>query len=74
MKYEPVKSSNIAGIGYEPDTQTLGIKFAKGGIWHYTGVSHAQYQALINAPSIGSHFQTEIRHKFASQKIEGAQA
>ena len=35
MKREPVSSSTIASIGYDPDSQTLEIQFLNGSVYLY---------------------------------------
>lgn len=59
-----VESSSIAGIAHEPETSTLRVKFQSGEVYHYDGVSADQFDAFVNAKSIGRHFHGEIRGKF----------
>lgn len=72
MKYVKVVSSQIAEVGYEPDTPTpgsgiLGIKFPankrqpNGSEYHYGNVSPRTHQALMAAESIGSYFGKNIK-------------
>lgn len=64
MTRTPVESSNIAEIGYDPETRVLEILFRNGRIYTYNGVPRDEYQALMSADSIGSHFQTHIRPNY----------
>jgi hypothetical protein len=64
----PVKSSNIKGIGYHPETQTMAVKFSNG-IYHYNGVTEKEFQAFQKAESIGKHFHSVIRGKFKGVKV-----
>ncbi|MGA3015963.1 MAG: KTSC domain-containing protein [Bryobacteraceae bacterium] len=59
---QPVESSNIEAIGHDPATNTLGVKFKSGGLYHYQGISAEKHQALMAADSKGKHFFKHIRH------------
>lgn len=62
-----VKSSQIHSIGYDPASQTLAVRFkdrTTGGptsLYHYSGVTPANFDALKGAESIGSHFYKHIK-------------
>ena len=59
-----VSSSNLASVGYDPDTKTLAVQFKSGAVGHYSGVSAKEHAALIAAPSVGGYFAAHIRpHK-----------
>ena len=64
-----VKSSQIESIGYDVASKTLAIKFNSGGLYHYAGVSAADFKSFKNAKSIGSHFGYFIRNAFKHTKI-----
>ncbi len=61
MERTPVQSSNLASIGYEPDTSMLEIEFLTGSIYQYFGVPQAVYEELMNASSKGSYFYHQVR-------------
>jgi hypothetical protein len=46
-----VQSSNIAMIGYEPETETLEIDFLNGSTYQYKNVPQVIYDGLMTAPS-----------------------
>jgi hypothetical protein len=62
---EPVKSSQIAAVGHDPDTNTLAVQFKSGGTYHYANVTPEQFDGLRGADSVGSHFHQTIRHNEA---------
>ena len=64
-----VKSSQIAGIGYDFISKTLAIKFNSGGLYHYAGVNAEEYIKLTNAKSIGTFFGSNIKNVFKFTKI-----
>lgn len=73
-----VKSSQIAAIGHDPETNTLSIKFVSkdetkpGSIYHYENFTSDDFTAFNEAESIGSHFYKCIRpnvEKYPYKKI-----
>jgi hypothetical protein len=64
MKRQPVESSNLAAIGYDPISKTLEIELNHGGVYQYFGVLPAAYQQLMNAPSLGQYFFYSIRRAY----------
>lgn len=63
-----VKSSNIKLIGYDSDTNTLGIVFKNLSHFEYSDVPQNIYDELCKADSIGAYFHTNIKNKFASER------
>jgi hypothetical protein len=68
MNRQPVKSSYIRSIGYDPKNQTLELEFNDGDVYQYENFPKAKHEALLSAKSIGQFFHKNIRaqHK-ASQ-------
>lgn len=60
----PVQSSNIDAVGYDPETQTLSVRFHSGDTFHYAGVPPGEYQDLISAGSIGGQFHRRIKGRY----------
>ena len=71
MKRDPVQSSNLAALGYDAARRVLEVEFREAGsIWQYAGVTPEQFRALLEAPSIGSHFARSIRGRgFTARKV-----
>ena len=66
MKFRKVESSQISEVGYEPETETLGIRFKAKGDWpaseyHYANVNETIHKALLDAESVGKAFQFYIK-------------
>lgn len=77
----PVVSSQIAGIGHCPETNTLAVQFTgkagPGSLYHYTNFTAEQFAAFAGAESVGSHFIRHIKpnaveHPFARIDEPGA--
>ncbi|MBR8344188.1 KTSC domain-containing protein [Burkholderia ambifaria] len=63
----PVESSQIHSIGYDAESETLAVRFkdrktaAPTSLYHYTGFTQANFDALKTADSLGSHFYKHIK-------------
>jgi hypothetical protein len=59
---QPVTSSNVYSLGYDPAGRRLQIEFNNGSVYEYTGMSAETYQELT-APgvSVGSAYNRLIR-------------
>lgn len=66
---QPVSSSNVSSVGYDEETQALYVEFNNGSTYRYNGVPFGEYQALINAPSIGSHLARNIKPIYSVEKL-----
>ena len=64
MKRQPVSSSNLRSVGYDPETKTLEVEFQNGSVYQYFNVPNNVYRELMAAPSHGRYF-----HKVHSEYI-----
>ena len=62
MKMTPVKSSNIESVGYDELNLTLHVEFKNGKTFAYKNVYANEYNELLNADSVGKHFNQFIKH------------
>jgi hypothetical protein len=85
MEWKQVESSQIHAVGYDLDTQTLGIQFKRTSkqlenkqpmsVYHYANVPPQLCADLINAESVGKFFGEHIKSnptKYPYQKVEAA--
>lgn len=61
VEMKPVKSSNILSVGLDPATGEMHVAFVSGGQYIHSGVSLDQYNGLIGADSVGSHYHHNFR-------------
>jgi hypothetical protein len=61
MERQPVTSSNLAAVGYDPDTETLEVEFKNGSVYTYSAVPADVYNELMEADSIGRAFAALIK-------------
>ena len=69
MIRQPVSSSNIKSVGYDPDSTLLEIEFHDGSIYQYSKVPQSVHTALMTAASLGSFLHKNIRGKYPYQKV-----
>lgn len=65
----PVKSSNLAAVGYDPSTETLEVEFSSGKVYGYAGVPADVAAAMTEAESVGSFFAKNVRGQYESQSL-----
>jgi len=69
MQRTTVASSNMASIGYDPDTQTLEIEFMNGSIYQYFDVPLGVFEGLKNASSHGEFFNEQIKGHYRYARV-----
>lgn len=70
MNYNPVDSTALRVVGYDPASQVLEIEFSSGGVYQYFDVPETIYAELMDAPSHGQYFQSHIRDVYRYQRME----
>ena len=69
MQRQPVSSSSIASIGYDPGQQVLEVEFLNGGVYDYFSVPQGLFDQLMAAGSLGSFFSNHIRNQFQFERL-----
>lgn len=64
-----VSSSNIEGLGYEENAQTLRVWFTVGNIYDYLNVPQIEFEQLKIASSIGAYFNRNIKGAYPYIKV-----
>lgn len=57
---QPVKSSSIKEIGYDPKERTLAVAFSDGSLYHYADVDRSTFDELAGAKSVGGYLHSGI--------------
>jgi KTSC domain len=65
----PVSSSNIAQIGYEPDSQILEIQFLSGGVYQYSSVPPSVFDEFMAASSKGRYFSAYVKDRYPTTRV-----
>jgi hypothetical protein len=61
MDREPVSSSLVSSVGYDPDERLLEVELTDGKVYQYTDVPEATYTGLMEADSHGRYFNNHVR-------------
>ena len=69
MKRVPVKSSNLASIGYDAVAKILDIEFNSGKVYRYYNVPEDIHSQLMKAESAGKFFTASVRNVYESIEI-----
>ena len=64
-----VKSSHLKSVKYDAVKRTATLEFKNGDRHEYHNVPVSEYQRLIDADSVGSHFHTEFKDNYHSKKL-----
>lgn len=68
-EYRYVKSSNLQGVAYNPDTLELYVQFSNGTEYAYSDVPESDYDGLLNAASVGSYFNDNIKNAYTYRRV-----
>lgn len=68
---EPVTSSNIAALGYDPVREQMAVQFVSGHVVHYSQVSLEEATAFYVAESKGKHYAAHVRGKKPAEYMTG---
>ena len=66
-----VESSSIASVGYGRASKLLEIEFHSGAMYRYREVPESAFTAFSSARSKGHFFSTQVRGKYAYEKLRG---
>lgn len=61
VEREPVDSSALRSIGYDPAMRVLEVEFASGSVYRYADVPAWLHADLMRASSQGEFFATHVR-------------
>lgn len=65
----PVKSSNVAAVGYDQSTLTLTVQFKDGATYSYHDFPPEAHSALMAAESVGKHLAKHVKGKYLHKKV-----
>jgi len=74
MNRNPVNSSNLKSVGYDPETMILEVEFKGGGVYQYKGVEVETHSLMTTSESIGRFFNQNIKNKFETIKQNAVEA
>lgn len=69
MNRDLVASSNIASIGYDPDSETLEVEFRNGSIYQYFNVPNGLNDQLMASASKGQFLNAYVRNSYPFSRV-----
>ncbi len=69
MKRDPVQSSAIRAVGFDPRTNMLEVEFASGSVYRYFDVPEFLHRGFMVASSKGAYFNTRINGRYRYEEI-----
>ena len=64
-------SSCFSAVGYDSKHQTLVVTFRDSGVsYAYSDVPHSVWSELLDAPSMGSFYNSEIKGQYPSERLD----
>lgn len=70
MERNPVKSSSLKSIGHDGDI--LEVEFANGRVYRHSGFPRDQFDRMMQATSVGAHYNAFVRGQYPHTRIEDA--
>ncbi|UFX49454.1 KTSC domain-containing protein (plasmid) [Bradyrhizobium sp. 41S5] len=62
-------SSNIAEVGYDPNSRILEVQFKTGAVYQYFDISQQVYDELMRASSIGGYVNSNVKGHYRYARI-----
>ncbi len=69
MHRDPVESSSLASVGYDPASRVLEVEFRADGVYQYLDVPEEAYRAFLDAESLGRHLNLEIKGRYDYRRV-----
>ncbi len=69
MDREPVRSSSIKSVGYDPATLSLEVEFEDSTVYVYSDIRQDVRDEFIAAESKGSFFNMRIKDQYAFRRV-----
>lgn len=70
MVREPVESSSISSVGFDPESQVLEVEFRRGGrVFRFFDVPEFMFKGLMLARSKGQFVATRIADRYRSEQV-----
>lgn len=74
MRRQPVESSMLRSVGYDPERSILELEFTSGRIYRYFGVPEEMFAELLTAESEGRYFLAQIDDLFPYLQVRSTRS
>ncbi|WGR93654.1 KTSC domain-containing protein [Bradyrhizobium sp. ISRA443] len=69
MRRDPVSSSTVAEVGYDPIGRILEVLFKSGAVYQYFDVPQQIYEELMRASSAGGFLNSNVKGQFRYARV-----
>ena len=69
MQRIPIPSKEITQVGYQERSETLEIKFERGGVYQFFNVPVDVFNGLMNAASKEGYYHSKIGERFPYSRV-----
>lgn len=69
-KMKPVISSNIAAVGYDPESKSVFVQFLAGTVYVYKNVPKSEFDELLMASSLGSYLNKNFKGVYPYELVD----
>lgn len=70
MHMEPVNSTNVHSIGYDPASETLRVHYHSGHTGDYSGVPQNKHDELMASDSKGQFLHKHVKPHHAHSRVD----
>lgn len=70
MHRDPVTSSSLNSVGYDPKRQILEVEFVDGDVYQYLDVPRQTYEEFLQAESMGQFMNWKIKQRHRYKRLE----
>ena len=70
MNRTPVTSKQLKSVGHDPINNKMHVEFTNGSLYEYDDVSTDHHSDLMSAPSVGQHFNLNVKYKYVYRKLD----
>ena len=69
LRRQPVRSSNLASVGYDALSGTLDVGFRSGSVYRHYRVPESLHRGLMGASSKGGYYALHLRNRYGCRRI-----
>jgi hypothetical protein len=67
--FTPISSDHMDGASYNAIEHSMRVRFKNGYVYHVHGISAADYQKFMDAPSQGEHYHKHIKPNYHIERV-----
>lgn len=69
MHRDPVNSSSLNSVGYDPKRQILEVEFVDGDVYQYFDIPRQTYEEFLQTDSMGQYMNWQIKERYRYRQV-----